>query len=67
VVIALATACVLASADPVKQADIRIVDGDTIEALGKRIRLGGFDALELGDYSHCGLERMLGARANAQS
>jgi hypothetical protein len=34
----------IARADAVKPADIHVVDGDTIEALGKRIRLVGFDA-----------------------
>jgi endonuclease YncB( thermonuclease family) len=34
----------VAYADAVKPADIYVVDGDTIEALGKRIRLVGFDA-----------------------
>jgi hypothetical protein len=33
---------------------------------GKRIRLVGFDAPELGDHAHCGLERMLAARATSQ-
>jgi endonuclease YncB( thermonuclease family) len=52
-----------ASADAVKAKDIYVVDGDTIEARGKRIRLVGFDAPELGYHAHCGLERMLAARA----
>jgi endonuclease YncB( thermonuclease family) len=42
------------------------VDGDTIDALGKRIRLVGFDAPELGEHAHCGLERMLAARATSR-
>jgi endonuclease YncB( thermonuclease family) len=49
-----------------KFSDIYVVDGDTIEALGKRIRLVGFDAPELGDHAHCGLERMLAARATSR-
>jgi endonuclease YncB( thermonuclease family) len=53
-------------ADAVKAKDIYVVDGDTIEALGKRIRLVGFDAPELGHHAHCGLERMLGARATSR-
>jgi endonuclease YncB( thermonuclease family) len=56
----------VAHADPVKPADIYVVDGDTIEALGKRIRLSGFDAPELGGHAHCGLERMLAARATSR-
>jgi endonuclease YncB( thermonuclease family) len=39
----------IAHADPVKPADIHVIDSDTIDALGKRIRLVGFDAPELGD------------------
>jgi endonuclease YncB( thermonuclease family) len=55
-----------ARADAVKPADIYVVDGDTIEALGKPIRLVGFDAPELGGHAHCGLERMLAARATSR-
>ena len=33
-----------ATADAIKPGDIRVVDGDTIDALGKRIRLVGFCA-----------------------
>jgi endonuclease YncB( thermonuclease family) len=54
------------TADAIKPADIHVVDGDTIDALGKRIRLVGFDAPELGDHGHCGLERMLAARATSR-
>jgi endonuclease YncB( thermonuclease family) len=56
----------IAHADAVKPADIYVVDGDTIGALGKRIRLVGFDAPELGGHAHCGLERMLAARATSR-
>jgi endonuclease YncB( thermonuclease family) len=52
-----------ASADAVKVSDIYVVDGDTIEMQGKRIRLIDFDAPELGHHAHCGIERMLAARA----
>ena len=62
----LATArCVAATADTLRRSDIYVVDGDTIDALGKRIRLVGFDAPELGDHAPCGLERMLTARATS--
>jgi endonuclease YncB( thermonuclease family) len=47
--------CIVATADSVRRSDIYVVDGDTIEALGKRIRLVGFDAPELGHHAHCGL------------
>ena len=55
-----------ANADAVKAGDIYVIDGDTIDAVGKRIRLVGFDAPELGDHAHCGLERMLAARATSR-
>jgi hypothetical protein len=45
---------------------IYVIDGDTIEALGKRIRLVGFDAPELGEHARCGLERVLAARATSR-
>ena len=51
------------SADAVAASDIYVVDGDTIEVQGKRIRLIDFDAPELGRHAHCGIERMLAARA----
>jgi endonuclease YncB( thermonuclease family) len=51
------------SADAIKPSEIYVIDGDTIEVVGKRIRLVGFDAPELGDHARCGLERMLAARA----
>jgi len=53
----------IAKADPVAPTDLYVVDGDTITLHGKRIRLVGFDAPELGGQAHCGLERMLAARA----
>jgi endonuclease YncB( thermonuclease family) len=62
----IATSGVVAVGEPLKFSDIYVVDGDTIEALGKRIRLVGFDAPELGDHAHCGLERMLAARATSR-
>jgi len=43
----------------VAPSDIYVVDGDTIDLHGKRIRLVGFDAPELGCHAHCGLERTL--------
>jgi endonuclease YncB( thermonuclease family) len=49
--------------EPIAAPDITVIDGDTIVVQGKRIRLVGFDAPELGGHAHCGLERMLAARA----
>jgi endonuclease YncB( thermonuclease family) len=64
--LAVAFGLTLARADSVKPSDIYVIDGDTIDALAKRIRLVGFDAPELGDHAHCGLERMLAARATSR-
>jgi endonuclease YncB( thermonuclease family) len=65
-IIMAASGVVTSTADPAKPSDIHVIDGDTIEALGKRIRLVGFDTPELGDQAHCGLERMLAARATSR-
>jgi hypothetical protein len=43
-----------AGADPIAPGDVYVVDGDT---------LIDFDAPELGGHAHCGIERMLAARA----
>jgi endonuclease YncB( thermonuclease family) len=64
--IIIAVSGAIAAADSVKPSNIHVIDGDTITALGKRIRLAGFDAPELGDHAHCGLERMLAARATSR-
>jgi endonuclease YncB( thermonuclease family) len=55
-----------AQGEPIAAPDIYVVDGDTIVVQGKRIRLVGFDAPELGGHAHCGLERMLAARATSR-
>jgi endonuclease YncB( thermonuclease family) len=55
-----------ASADAVTASNIYVIDGDTIEALGKRVHLIGFDAPELGEHGRCGLERMLAAHATSR-
>jgi endonuclease YncB( thermonuclease family) len=62
----LAAVSSVASGDPVAPANIYVVDGDTIEVHGQRIRLIDFDAPELGGHAHCGLERMLAARATSR-
>jgi endonuclease YncB( thermonuclease family) len=49
----------------VAPADIRVLDGDTIEAHGKTYRLVGFDAPET-DRAKCEAERVLGAKAKAR-
>jgi endonuclease YncB( thermonuclease family) len=46
--------------------EITVVDGDTIKARGRTIRLVGFDALESGLLARCPRERELAQRATAQ-
>ena len=64
IIVVLGTVAI--AADPIMPSGIYVVDGDTIDALGKRVRLVGFDAPELGGHAHCGLERMLAARATSR-
>jgi endonuclease YncB( thermonuclease family) len=56
----------MAHADPLASEDIYVVDGDAIAVRGQRIRVIGFEALELGGHAHCGIERMLAARATSR-
>jgi endonuclease YncB( thermonuclease family) len=65
-VVPLAGLISIAHADPIAPADIYVIDGNTIDVHGKRIRLIDFDAPELGGHAHCGLERMLAARATSR-
>jgi len=46
--------------------DVSVIDGDTIRARGKTIRLQGFDAPETGARAQCRRERELGDRATSQ-
>ena len=46
--------------------DISIVDGDTIRARGRTIRLVGFNSPETGNRARCPRERELGDRATSQ-
>jgi endonuclease YncB( thermonuclease family) len=55
-----------ARSDPIASRDIDVVDGDTIAVNGKTIHLVDFEAPELGRRAHCGLERMLAARATSR-
>ncbi len=45
----------LTVAEPLNPVDVYVVDGDTINVHGQRVRLVGFDAPELGRHAHCGL------------
>lgn len=46
--------------------EITVVDGDTIQARGRTVRLVGFDAPESGLLARCPHERELAQRATAQ-
>jgi endonuclease YncB( thermonuclease family) len=55
-----------AHSDPIASRDIDVIDGNTIAVSGKTIHLVDFEAPELGRHAHCGLERMLAARATSR-
>jgi endonuclease YncB( thermonuclease family) len=57
---------VSASAEPIQPGLINVVDGDTIKANGKTIRLIGFDAPEAGSHARCEAERDLAHRATTR-
>ncbi len=52
-----------AHADQVAPSDIEAVDGGTIRVRGNVVHIVGIDTPKLGQRAHCGLERMLAARA----
>ena len=54
------------SPDAIGPFEITVVDGDTIRARGRTIRLIGFDAPETGTDARCLRERELGDRATRQ-
>ena len=47
-------------------ADIVVIDGDTISARGRVVRLAGFDAPETGNRARCHHERILADQATAR-
>src|SRR5215831_15195494 len=53
-------------AEPIASRDIYVLDGNTIDMHGRRIRLAGFDAPEEGQRARCATERALAARAAAR-
>ena len=53
--------------DAIRPIEITMVDGDTIRARGRTIRLIGFDAPEAGTDARCPRERELGDRATRRS
>lgn len=54
-----------ASADEWRR--VHVIDGDTIEAGGRRFRLANIDTPETGDLARCAAERRLGQRATARA
>ncbi len=54
------------SAEAISPKEITVIDGDTIRARGRTIRLVGFDAPESGLLARCPHERELAQRATAQ-
>lgn len=52
--------------DAISPRDVTVIDGDTIQARGRTIRLVGFDAPESGLLARCARERELAARATGQ-
>jgi endonuclease YncB( thermonuclease family) len=53
-------------AEPIASNDIYVLDGNTVDKHGQRIRLVGFDAPEEGQRARCATERTLAARASAR-
>ena len=49
--------------EPLGANAVDVVDGDTIRARGRTIRLVGIDTPEMGNHAHCERERELAARA----
>ena len=54
------------SGDAINPFEITVIDGDTIRARGRTIRLVGFDAPEAGSQAKCAREREIGTRAATQ-
>jgi len=47
--------------------DVYVIDGDTLEAGGRRYRVANIDTPEVGDGARCGAERRLGQRATQRA
>jgi endonuclease YncB( thermonuclease family) len=59
----LASLVGIAAADPIAPGDIEVIDGDTIRAQARTVRLVGFDAPESGLRAQCESERAIAAKA----
>jgi len=54
------------NAEAISPSEITVIDGDTIRARGRTVRLVGFDAPESGSLAKCDREREIADRAAAQ-
>jgi len=59
-------AVTLVYAEPIGSNDIYVLDANTVDMTGQRIRLVGFDPPEAGERAGCATERTLAARAGAR-
>jgi endonuclease YncB( thermonuclease family) len=64
--VTLLLAATAVHAEPIASQDIYVLDGNTIDMHGQRIRLAGFDAPEEGQSARCASERTLAARTAAR-
>ena len=55
-----------ACAEPIDANSIYVLDANTIDMHGQRVRLAGFDAPDEGQRARCAAERTLAARAAAR-
>ena len=62
--LAVLIAATVAGAEPIASGAVTVIDGDTIAAQGKTIRLVGFDTPEGGMNAQCETERTLAAQAS---
>jgi endonuclease YncB( thermonuclease family) len=63
ILVLLAALVSVGTADPIAPGAIEVIDGDTIRAQGRTVRLVGFDAPESGMRARCESERALAAKA----
>src|SRR5262249_8029833 len=62
----LVLAVTAAHAEPIASQDIYVLDGNTIDRQGQRIRLVGYDPPDEGQRARCASERTLAARTAAR-
>jgi hypothetical protein len=66
ILVLLAALVTVGTADPIAPGAIEVIDGDTIRAHGRTVRLVGFDAPESGLRARCESERALAAKATSR-